>query len=333
MPTEPVIEIKGLTKYYGDVVGVKDLDLEVRKGEVFGFLGPNGAGKTTTIRVLMDFIRRSSGDVKLMGLDPETAPDDVQARIGYLPGEVGHYGGMTGRRFLRYLMDLRGIDCWERVEVLAERLDLDMSKRVKDYSKGNKQKLNLVQTFMHEPDLYILDEPTSGLDPLMQQEFYKLVMEEKTKGATVFMSSHVLAEVEHVCDRVGILKDGHMVALESMASLKDKTGKVLDVEFGPGVNVTVDMFDIEGVRGVKVHDHSLRMTVIGKVDPVIKRLAQYDVASMSFQPFSLEHLFLEMYGAEDIDDIKMNGSEENNGSGPNDSKDGLSDRDKGGARL
>jgi ABC-2 type transport system ATP-binding protein len=293
----PVVELKGFTKDYGKFRAVEDIDLEVNEGEIFGFLGPNGAGKTTTIRTMLDFIRRTSGEVKLFGLDSETGSMTIRERIGYLPGEFGLYEGFRVDDFLRYFLDLRGAsDKVPRMERLAAEFDLPLDRKIGELSKGNRQKVGLVQAFMHRPELVILDEPTSGLDPLMQQKFYKLAREEQRRGCTIFMSSHLLAEVEHICDRVAIIREGRIVMVDHLKALKDRVGKVLTVTFDE--EVAVEDLQLEGVTDLERVNNTYRMTIRTDIDKVIKKVASHRVQSMTMETFSLEELFLAMYGGE-----------------------------------
>jgi ABC-2 type transport system ATP-binding protein len=207
-PSVPALEVERLTKSYGRARGVVDLTFSVERGEVFGYLGPNGAGKTTTIRTLLDFIRPTGGRASILGLDSRRDAIAIHRRVGYLPGEFGLYERLTAHEQLTYLSSLRGGDDERSIRELAERFDLDLDVRIASLSHGNKQKVGLIQAFVHRPDVLILDEPTQGLDPLMQQAFYRLLHEARERGGTVFLSSHVMPEVEHVCDRVGIIRDG-----------------------------------------------------------------------------------------------------------------------------
>ncbi len=292
---EAVIELRDLVKHYGKVEAVNGIDLTVRKGEIFGFLGPNGAGKTTTIRVIMDFIRRTSGEVRVFGIDANKGSIEIRRRVGYLPGEFGLYEALTVEAFLLYLLDLAGAaDKEARMRRLAERFDLDLDKRIRDLSKGNRQKVGLVQAFMHEPELVILDEPTSGLDPFMQQQFYKLAREEQRAGRTIFMSSHLLAEVEHICDRVAVIREGRLVMVDRIDELKDRVGKVLTVTFNDEVDLAE--LEMEGVSNLTRDNNTYRMTVHEEIDQVIKRLASHSIQSMTVETYSLEELFLAMYG-------------------------------------
>jgi ABC-2 type transport system ATP-binding protein len=292
-----IIRTSDLTKYYGKARGVIDLDLEVQPGEVFGYLGPNGAGKTTTIRLLLDFIRPTSGRAEVLGLDSHAQSIEIRRRTGYIPGDLVLYENMTGRELLRYFGHLRGGVEWKRVTALAERLDLDMSRQIKALSKGNKQKIGLVQAFMHAPELLVLDEPTSGLDPLVQQEFYRLLREVKAAGTTVFLSSHVMSEVEHICDRVGIIRDGKLVLIDEVGRLKANAVRRFEIEFArpvPG-----EVFDhLPNVSDVSVENGFVRCTVSGPVDALVKVAAQYEVNTITSHEPDLEEIFLSYYGGE-----------------------------------
>ncbi len=296
--TAAIIEVRGLTKRYGSARGVEDLTFEVARGEAFGFLGPNGAGKTTTIRTLLDFIRPTSGAVRVFGLDPRREGVRVHRRIGYLPGELALYERMTGEDFLRSFAELRGGVAWSQVTDLADRLGLVLSRRIHELSHGNKQKIGLVQAFMHDPDLLVLDEPTQGLDPLVQQTFYAMVEEERERGAAIFLSSHVMPEIERVCDRVGIIREGHLAAVADIGALKAKALRRIEFHFGGPVLASA--FErLPGVKDVSAHGDSVLLSVEGPVDAVIKEAARYDVVSLETREPSLEEAFLAFYDAEE----------------------------------
>ena len=287
-----IIQTEQLTKHYGRERGIEGIDLEVREGEIFGFLGPNGAGKTTTIRTLLDFIRASSGRAMLFGLDSHRDSVQIKTRIGYLPGEYGMYEKMTGAQYLRFIASLRGGQAARR-DVLVESLGLDISKRVKSYSHGNKQKLAIVQAFMHDPELLILDEPTSGLDPLVQQAFYDLLVDEKKRGKTVFMSSHVLTEVEKVCDRVAILKQGKLIAKHDISELKKYRMKTVEIDFADEFDESV--FQIAGVRKIQKKDKFVRLQVESNINEVLRVISEHPIENMSFRDAHLEDIFMEYY--------------------------------------
>jgi ABC-2 type transport system ATP-binding protein len=297
-----VIEVLDLTKRYGAARGVEHLSFEVRRGEAFGFLGPNGAGKTTTIRTMLDFIRPTSGQVRIFGLDPRREGVLVHQRVGYLPGELALYERMTGESFLKAFADLRGSvgpAADARLHDLSDRLGLDLSRRIHELSHGNKQKIGLVQAFMHAPDLLVMDEPTQGLDPLVQQTFYAMVREEQVeRGAAVFLSSHVMPEVERICDRVGIIREGRLATVADIGELKAKA--LRRVEFHFDVPVPADVFGrLPGVKEVTAHGDTLLMSVEGSLDAVVKEAARHHVISLETREPNLEEAFLAFYGAEE----------------------------------
>ena len=295
---QTVVVTEGLTKYYGDTVGVADLDLEVNKGEIFGFLGPNGAGKTTTIRTLLDFIRPTAGKASIFGLDIHDDSIEIHRRIGYLPGELELYKKMTGDELLRHFASLRANVDWAYVERMAERLDYDMSKPIRALSSGNKHKVGLIQAFMHRPDLLILDEPTTGLDPLMQQEFYEMLIEAKGDGQTAFVSSHILPEVERICDRVAFIREGKLLDVKEISELQAQALQKLEITFGEPVSAQ-DFSGVAGVQDVVVEGRELRCSVAGSVDAVIKKAAEFEtVRILSHEP-NLEDIFLAYYEGED----------------------------------
>ncbi len=236
LSSESVVHTQELTKYYGKRRGIIGVNLDVRPGEVFGYLGPNGAGKTTTIRTLLGLLRPSSGSAAVLGHDIVRHSLEIRRSIGYLPGELTTYDNMTGADFVRHLGHLRGGVEWAFVEQLADRLDCDLSPRIRSLSHGNRQKLGLIQAFMGRPSLLILDEPTMGLDPLMQQEFYRLLAEVRQDGRTVFLSSHIMPEVERVCDRVAIIREGSVVTVEDVATLKSRALRRLEIHFAEPVS-------------------------------------------------------------------------------------------------
>ncbi len=295
------IETSRLTKYYGKARGIVDLDLEVGAGEVFGFLGPNGAGKTTTLRLFLDLIRPTSGRALVLGRDSHRETLAIQARSGYLPGELSLYPALTGQETLRYLANLRGGVDWDVVTSLCERLDCDLTRKVADLSTGNKRKLGLIQAFMHRPELLVLDEPTSGLDPLVQHEFYALVDEARDAGQTVFLSSHVLPEVQRVCDRVAFIREGELIALEDVASLTGRAVRELEIVFAAPVPAAA-FAGVPGVTDVSVNGKgaaTLRLTVAGSLDPVVKKLSQYPVLDLTSRLPDLEDVFMTFYADAD----------------------------------
>jgi ABC-2 type transport system ATP-binding protein len=294
---DSVISTRELTKAYGKQRGVNRLNLEVRPGEVFGYLGPNGAGKTTTIRTLLDFIRPTGGAAQVFGLDSHRDSMAIRRRVSYLPGELTLYEKMTGRELLTYFANLRGLADWEHTNGLAKRLELDLNRPIRTLSKGNKQKVGLVQAFMGKPELLILDEPTSGLDPLVQQEFNQMVRETRADGRTVFLSSHVLAEVETVCDRVGIIRQGELLVVDEVKSLKARTQRTLDLTFAAPVPAEV-FAGLPNITDVQTSDSHVHCTVAGPVDALIKAAAQYEMVSIVSHELDLEDIFMTYYRGE-----------------------------------
>jgi len=294
MSETAVIEIEGLRKFYkGKHRGVDGVDLTVEEGEIFGFLGPNGAGKTTAIRILLDLIRADSGSARVFGLDSRKDSLEIRRRTGYLPGELGTYETVTAREMVNYFGALSGHIDAGIMKNLTDRLGIDLSRRIREYSKGNKQKLGILLAFLFDPELVILDEPTSGLDPLLQNEFYEFIAEESKNGRTIFMSSHVLSEVERVCDRVGIIRDGKIVAVERIETLKDKMGQIVTIEFDEVFQE--DDFKIAGVSKVKADGRTLTLHVTGNHDGILKALSQYKITRFLAEEYSLENLFLDYY--------------------------------------
>lgn len=294
MSDDAAVVAEDLTKYYGSQLGIEGLTLEVRAGEVMGFLGPNGAGKTTTIRLLLDFLRPTRGHAKVLGLDPRRDKAALHRQIGYLPGELSFPGRERADALLRFLGDARGGVPWSDVTALADRLELDLSRPVRAMSKGNKQKVGLVQAFMHRPALLILDEPTSGLDPLMQQEFLAMVRAARGEGQTVFMSSHVLAEVQQTADRVAIVRDGRLAAVERVESLGRRAVRTVEFHFGDPVD-PAEFVDLPGVTDVVVRGPVLTCTVDGRLDPLIKAAARHEVIDLLSTEPDLEETFLSFY--------------------------------------
>ena len=262
-----MIETSGLCKLYGKKPALVDLDLSVREGEVFGFIGPNGAGKTTTIRLLLDLIRPTRGSARVLDLDSRRDGVPLRRRVGYLPGELALYEDLTARELLRWLAGLRAGAGRGSIEPLAERLALDLDHPIRSLSKGNKQKIGLVQAFMHEPELLILDEPTSGVDPLIQREFHEMLHEARGRGQTVFVSSHVLSEVERIADRVGIIRDGRLVVVDDVGALKARAVRQVEIHFSEPV--PPDAFEgLTGVRDARFDGDVARFVISGPIDPL-----------------------------------------------------------------
>jgi len=292
---DPVIRTEQLTKTYGSHRGIIDIDLQVEEGEAFGFLGPNGAGKTTTIRTLLDHIRPTSGRATIFGIDTTADPIAIHRRLGYLPGEFALYDKLTGGQTIEYFANLRGGVDKAYQQGLIDRLDLDASRKFKEYSKGNKQKVGLVVALQHRPDLLLLDEPTSGLDPLVQQTFYEVIREAKAEGRTVFLSSHILSEVEKTADRVAIIRDGRLVKVDRVEALRDLAHHQVELRFAGDVPVGA-FAALPGVSEVAAEDNLLRMRVSGSITPVVREAANYDLLDFVSREPSLEETFLAQYG-------------------------------------
>jgi ABC-2 type transport system ATP-binding protein len=295
-----VIETERLTKSYGKHRGIIEVDLAVAQGEVFGFLGPNGAGKTTTIRTLLDLIRPTSGRARVFGIESSADPVAIHRRVGYIPGEFTLYDRLTGGQTIEYFANLRGgVDPAYGAELIA-RLDLDPSRRYKEYSKGNKQKVGIVIALQHRPDLLVLDEPTSGLDPLVQQSFFELVQLAKAAGRTVFLSSHILSEVEKTCGRVAIIREGRIVKTDTVDALRDLAHHQVELRFTGPVPIAA-FAGLPGVSDVVADDHLLRLRVSGPITPVVRAAAQYDLLDFVSREPSLEETFLAQYGREAVE--------------------------------
>jgi len=295
-----VIETERLTKSYGKHRGIIEVDLAVAQGEVFGFLGPNGAGKTTTIRTLLDLIRPTSGRARVFGIESSADPVAIHRRVGYIPGEFTLYDRLTGGQTIEYFANLRGgVDPAYGAELIA-RLDLDPSRRYKEYSKGNKQKVGIVIALQHRPDLLVLDEPTSGLDPLVQQSFFELVQLAKAAGRTVFLSSHILSEVEKTCGRVAIIREGRIVKTDTVDALRDLAHHQVELRFTGPVPIAA-FAGLPGVSDVVADDHLLRLRVSGPITPVVRAAAQYDLLDFVSREPSLEETFLAQYGQQPVE--------------------------------
>ncbi len=301
MTTPSTIHTQGLTKHYGAVEALTDLSLDVLPGEVFGFLGPNGAGKTTTIRTLLDEIRPTSGSASILGMDCRRESVAIRRRIGYVPGDLTMYPSLTGRDTLTYFANLRGGVDWGYVDELAERLDADLAKKIGDLSSGNRQKVGLIQAFMNRPDLLIMDEPSSGLDPLVQREFQTMLREVTAEGRAVFLSSHTLSEVQRVADRVGIIRHGLLIALESVTELRSKAIRQVRFEFGAPVDAAV-FSGVPGVRSVDVDDGRMVLSFDGKMAALLTIAEQHDVLDVTTEEADLEEIFLAYYREEAVTD-------------------------------
>jgi ABC-2 type transport system ATP-binding protein len=287
-----MIRIYGLTKRFPGGKGIFDLTLEVNQGEVFGFLGPNGAGKSTTIRHLMGFMRQDEGKAEIGGMDCWSESDKIQKVTGYLPGEIAMFEGLDGTGFLDLMAGLRGQKDARRDELL-ERLELDPRVPIRKMSKGMKQKLAIVAAFMHDPEILILDEPTSGLDPLMQRVFVELILEEKKRGKTIFMSSHLFPEIERTADRVGIIRDGRLIAVRSVQELRDEQRKAFVVTLGRKSDI--DRLIQAGLNVVPRGETSVEIEIQGDLNPLIRALGDVDVRHLEHREMDLEEVFMHYY--------------------------------------
>ncbi len=290
------IHTEGLTKDYGAGHGIFDLDLEVAEGEVFGYLGPNGAGKTTTIKLLMGLSHATRGRATIFGLDSERDAVAVKKRVGYVPGELPQFGGWRGSEIVAYIAGLRGDLDDGRIAAIASRLQLDLSRKYREYSHGNKQKLALLLAFAPDPALLILDEPTSGLDPLHQQEFYGLVRDARARGATIFISSHVLSEVEHVCDRVGIVREGHLATVGTLDQLTGIRAHHVRIEFAdppPAERLQA----LKGFEGLAIDGHRVTGLYRGSFDELLAAISGSRIATLESREPTLEEVFLSFYSA------------------------------------
>jgi ABC-2 type transport system ATP-binding protein len=290
----PAIVCDGLTKHFGSVRAVEDLSFTVNRGEVVGFLGPNGAGKTTTIRMVLDIVRPTAGRVEVLGADPRRAGAALRGRIGYVPGDLTLYDRLSGWQLIELFAALRGVRDLTRYRELATRLDAQLDRPIGTLSRGNRQKLGVVQALAPEPDLLVLDEPTSGLDPIVQREFRTLVRDAADRGAAVFLSSHVLAEVQRIADRVAIIRSGRLVTIEPVAELEAKALRVIEIRFGERVPVAA-FTGLAGVRELKVEGDLVRASVAGPVDALIKAAARFTVVSIAGHEADLEDVFLAYY--------------------------------------
>ena len=296
---DDAIRTTRLTKDYSGGAGLFDLDLQVPAGEVFGYLGPNGAGKTSTIRLVMGMIRPTRGRAEIFGIDCQAHPVRVKREVGYVPGEMPQWGALRGREVVAYVAGLRGGVDASAVSSLATRLELDLGRRYREYSSGNKRKLGLVLAFMHSPRLLVLDEPTNGLDPLIQQEFFHMVEEARERGATVFLSSHVLSEVERICQRIGILRRGHLVQVARLDELHQLRYHRLEVDFAGEVPLDA-VRTCPGVDNVAAQDHHLTLDVHGSVAPLLQALGRGQVLNLVTHEPSLEEIFLAQFRDEPV---------------------------------
>lgn len=291
-----VIEIKNLTKTYGKARGISNISFNVEEGEIFGFIGPNGAGKSTTIRTLLSLIYPTSGSATIFGKDSVKYAPEIKKEIGYLPSEVFYYDNMKVKDLLNYSASFYKKDCTKRMHELAQIMNLDLNKKIDDLSLGNKKKVGIVQGLLHEPKLIILDEPTSGLDPLMQQKFFELLQEENKKGATILFSSHILSEVQKLCNRVAIIKEGQLVTVEKISTLQENNYKKIKIEtktkLGP------DYFNLEGINKLEIKDNVFSFLFRGNINDILKKITEIEITNLWIEEPDLEEIFMHYYEVE-----------------------------------
>ena len=288
-----IVQVANLTKYYGKKLGIENVTFAMNEGEVYGLMGPNGAGKTTSLRSMLNLILPTSGETKIFGKNLSELNKDELSQISYLPGEFELYPNLTGEQYLNYISNLRSSTV-NNTNILAERLDLDLNKKIKSLSKGNKQKIGIIQAFMNSPKLAILDEPTSGLDPLKQQEFQSIVKEQNNLGCSVLLSSHILGEIEDLCERVGILKNGNIITSEQISDLKNKTIKKYEITFDntPDIN---EIRNIKNISNLVIQGNSVTLNIKGAIDNLLKVISKYTVINLRIIEPSLEEIFLTFY--------------------------------------
>jgi ABC-2 type transport system ATP-binding protein len=291
-----VIEIKNLTKTYGKSRGITDISFHVEEGEIFGFIGPNGAGKSTTIRTLLSLIYPTSGSATIFGKDCVQFAPEIKKEIGYLPSEVFYYDNMKVKDLLKYSASFYKKDCSKRIIELANIMDLDLNKKIDDLSLGNKKKVGIVQGLLHEPKLIILDEPTSGLDPLMQQKFFELLEDENKKGATILFSSHILSEVQRLCNRVAIIKEGKIVTVEKISTLQENNYKKFKIETKAPLDPSC--FSISGVNNLEVKDTTTSFLFRGNINAILKKIADIELVNLWIEEPDLEEIFMHYYEKE-----------------------------------
>jgi ABC-2 type transport system ATP-binding protein len=301
MPT-PAISLQALTKYYGRDLGVAGVTFDVYPGEVIGFLGPNGAGKTTTMRSLVGLLNITSGRAQILGEEVAVTASGLRSRIGYLPGAPALYQNLTGLQHLKFLANMRGLDCNEQIHLMAERFDLDLGRRIHELSKGNQQKVGVIQAFMHQPEVLIFDEPTSGLDPIVQREFSAIVEEMQTRGVAVLLSSHVLSEVEHLADRVVIVNAGRQVLVEEISRLKERTIRTIDLFFA--LPVKEEIFrGISGIKDLRIFGKRVSCTVVGAENALLRCAVENGLESVQTHESSLDDIFLSLVAGGGTNDL------------------------------
>jgi ABC-2 type transport system ATP-binding protein len=291
-----VIEINNLTKTYGKARGISNISFNVEEGEIFGFIGPNGAGKSTTIRTLLSLIYPTSGSATIFGKDSVKYAPEIKKEIGYLPSEVFYYDNMKVKDLLKYSASFYKKDCTKRIDELAGIMNLDLNKKIDDLSLGNKKKVGIVQGLLHEPKLIILDEPTSGLDPLMQQKFFELLQEENKKGATILFSSHILSEVQKLCNRVAIIKEGQLVTVEKISTLQENNYKKIKIE--TKTKLGQDYFNLEGINKLEVKDNVISFLFRGNINDILKKITEIEITNLWIEEPDLEEIFMHYYEVE-----------------------------------
>ncbi|MCK5633893.1 MAG: ABC transporter ATP-binding protein [Anaerolineales bacterium] len=287
-----IIEVNNLTKYYGKARGIVDVSFNVDKGEIFGFIGPNGAGKSTTIRLFCSLIYPSSGQAKIFGKDVTKFGPEIRQEIGYLPSEVFYYDRMKVLDLLKYSASFYEKDCTQRLYELAEIMELDLKRRIDDLSYGNRKKVGIVQGLLHQPEVILLDEPTSGLDPLMQQKFFKLIRQENERGATIFYSSHILGEVQRMCNRVAIIKEGSVIKIEDIITLQKDNYKKIRVAAN---DLDPSQFDFEGVLNLQKENGVVSFFYKGDINVITRKISERDVSDVTIEEPTLEEIFMHYY--------------------------------------
>lgn len=292
-----IIEINNLTKTYGKSRGISDVSFNVEEGEIFGFIGPNGAGKSTTIRTLLALIHPTNGSATIFGKDCIASAPEIAKEIGYLPSEVFYYNNMKVIDLLKYSASFYKKDCSKRITELAETMNLDLNKKIDDLSFGNKKKVGIIQGLLHEPKLIILDEPTSGLDPLMQQKFFNLLKEENKKGTTILFSSHILSEVQKLCNRVAIIKEGKIINVEKISTLQENNYKKIKIEVQSDIDK--DFFNINGVNNLDIKDNVITFLFKGNINLITRKLHEINILNIWIEEPDLEEIFMHYYEKEE----------------------------------
>src|SRR5665647_1360904 len=292
-----VIETKKLTKYYGKSRGIIDVDMTINEGEIFGFIGPNGAGKSTTIRTLLSLIHKTSGEARIFGLDCEKDSKKILENVGYLPSEIFYYDNMRAIDLLKYSAGFYKKDCSKKIKTLSYALELDLDRKIEDMSLGNKKKVGIVQGLLHSPKLIILDEPTSGLDPLMQQKFFELLEQENKNGATILLSSHILSEVQRLCSRVAIIKEGKIIKLEKISTLQESNHKKFKIEIKSKIDD--NYFKITGITNLEIKGNIISFLFSGNINFIMKKISEIEITNLWIEEPDLEEIFMHYYEKEE----------------------------------